>query len=274
MRAITHRLPAREPRPRRRHGRHAVAAFFTAGLLVGSVVGSVAMSAAPASAAPPTHVADCTGSASPGRRWVSLLFIRALFRCDSGADSEFGIRHFDPDSVRNTYSRAVFRSAEGSRKWAAQGFLLFLQRNPDPAGSTFWTSRLHSGTRYDAFESGLIGSSEYFNRAGATNANFVDAVYQDLLDRSPHTSENNYWIGRLNAGTNRGGVALAIDRSPERRRLIADIWGYGYVLHRAPSLADLNYWAAQQATGVDQLDLSAAFTASHEAIADANTPGF
>ena len=227
-----------------------------------------------ATAAPPTHVSDCTGSASPARRWVSLLYIRALFRCDSGPDSEFGIRHFDPTRCVGATRGPSYRSTEGSRKWVAQAFVLFLQRNPDPAGSAFWTGHLHSGTRYDAFESTLIGSNEYFNNAGATNANFIDAVYNDLLDRPPHTSETNFWLNRLAAGSTRTGVALAIDRSPQRRRIIADIWGYGYVLHRSSSLADLTFWANKQATGIDQLDLSAAFTASHEAIAKANTPGF
>src|SRR6478672_5528265 len=135
--------------------RLAIAAVVTGGLLVGGAqFGAIAVAATP-----PTHVSDCTGSASPARRWVSLLYIRAVFRCDSGADSEFGIRHFDPDAVRGDYSRAVYRSTEGSRKWVAQGFMLFLRRNPDPAGSAFWTSHIHSGTRYDAFESTLIGSN-------------------------------------------------------------------------------------------------------------------
>src|SRR6476620_12566950 len=178
--------------------RLAVAVVVTAGLLVGGAgFGGVA------AAAPPTHVSDCTGSASPARRWVSLLYIRALFRCDSGPDSEFGIRHFDPDAVRGSYSRSVYRSTEGSRKWVAQAFVQFLRRNPDPGGSAFWTSHVHSGTRYDAFESTLIGSNEYFNNAGATNSNFIEAAYNDLLDRSAHTSEANFWLNRLAAGSTR-----------------------------------------------------------------------
>jgi Domain of unknown function (DUF4214) len=255
-------------RPRWRRG--AAVSVVTVGLLLGSA----ALSAAPASALPPTHVADCTGSASPARRWVALVYIRALFRCESGPDSELGIMHFDPDSVRGSYTRGVFRSTEASRKWAAQAFELFLGRNPDASGSAFWTNRLHTGTRYDEFESGLIGSNEYFHREGSTNANFVDGAYQDLLQRTPSVGETAYWVGRLTAGANRGSVTLTIDRSSERRRIIADLWGYGYVLHRSASSADLNFWAAKQATGIDQLDLSAAFTASPEAIRKANTPGF
>lgn len=241
---------------------------------VSLVLGASAVLAPPASADPPTHVGDCTGSASPARRWVSLLYIRALFRCDSGADSELGVTHFDPASVRGGFSHVVFRSTEGSRKWAAEGFRLYLQRSPDPSGSVFWTNQLHSGTRYDVFESGLIGSNEYFHKNGSSNPVLVDAMYQDLLQRTPSGAETSYWVAKLAGGASRGGVAVTVDHSSERRRLIADLYGYGYVLHRTASTADLNYWAGKQAQGLDQLDLSAAFTASNEAVTKANTPGF
>lgn len=259
---------SRSRRPGRLAVRRTVAATVTT---LGLLVGIVALTPSPAAAAPPTHISDCTGSASEVRRWVTLLYVRGLFRCDSAADSEFGVIHFEPASVRGGFSRAVFRSSEGSRKWAGQAYLLFLQRSADAAGSAYWTNLLHTGTRYDAFESNLIGSSEYFNHAGATNPAFVDAVYNDLLDRAPSGAEAAFWVGQINAGSTRAGVALSIDRSSERRRHIADIFGYTYILHRAAAVSDLTYWAGQQASGIDQLDLMAAFTASQEAVNKANT---
>ena len=171
-----------------------------------SLVGGAELGAV-ATAAPPTHVSDCTGSASPARRWVSLLYIRALFRCDSGPDSEFGIRHFDPDAVRGSYSRAVYRSTEGSRKWVAQAFVLFLRRNPDPGEAPSGRATCTRGpatTRSSRRSSGRTSTST--TRARRTRTSSKPCTTTCSIG-SAHTSETNFWLNRLAAGSTRTAVS-------------------------------------------------------------------
>ena len=56
-----------------------------------------------------------------------------------------------------------------------------------------WLTQLQNGLSYEQIIVSLAGSSDYFSQAGVNgnDANFVNKIYNDLLNRNPNTYESN-----------------------------------------------------------------------------------
>jgi len=75
-----------------------------------------------------------------------------------------------------------------------QDYVAFLGRAPEAGAVTLWVNQLNNGLSRLDVESMIVGSNEFFQRQGATNVNFIVAAYQDVLGRTPQTSEVNAWL--------------------------------------------------------------------------------
>jgi len=73
----------------------------------------------------------------------------------------------------------------------------YLRRAPDPSGMAAWSEQLNRRIPPDQVLSGILGSAEYYGNAGSNPAGYVTRLYEDILRRSPSSSELSYWIGRL-----------------------------------------------------------------------------
>src|SRR5262249_8634546 len=72
---------------------------------------------------------------------------------------------------------AILNSAEAHRHTLDELYTVFLGRPVDEAGRAFFTAFLdHGGTR-EQVEAALLASPEYGQRAGGSNAGFLDAAY-------------------------------------------------------------------------------------------------
>ena len=81
-------------------------------------------------------------------------------------------------------------------------YLAALDRPPDAGGLAFWANTLDSGAvTVRQLEAALVGSAEFGAKYGAaTNAEFVDLLYRDVLDRSADPGALASWVGGLDAG--------------------------------------------------------------------------
>jgi subtilisin family serine protease len=70
----------------------------------------------------------------------------------------------------------------------------------------------------------ILGSQEYYEVRGGSDAAFVDSLYRSLLGRPLDSSAAGYWLGRLASGTSRPDVARAIIGSTEARRTKVARW--------------------------------------------------
>lgn len=123
-------------------------------------------------------------------------------------------------------------------------FEKYLGRNPDPGGRTYWIGSIAAGKALWRFRAQLFGSNEYFARAGGTNARYVQRAYQDVLGRAPDASGAAYWTNKLNAGADRGAVALQFMNSAEARRRLVDDQFLRF-LDRRPTASEQTTWVAQ-----------------------------
>ena len=140
-------------------------------------------------------------------------------------------------------------------------FVKYLRRVADPGGRTYWINSLRNGKALWRFRAQLFGSSEYFTKAGGTNAAYVARAYNDVLGRNPDPSGQAYWTNKLNNGADRGQVALQFMNSPEaRRRLVDD--QYLRFIERLPTTSERDVWVPKIPTATGELDLIAALASS------------
>jgi hypothetical protein len=72
----------------------------------------------------------------------------------------------------------------------------FLGRPADPAAEA-WVQALRNGQQPEQVLSGILGSDEYYNRAGGTPGAFVQRMYEEVAGRRPTPREMDYWAGRV-----------------------------------------------------------------------------
>ena len=111
----------------------------------------------------------------------------------------------------------------------------------DPSGQTYWIGSLRNGKSLRQFRAQLFGSSEYFVKAGGTNAAFVRRAYEDVLGRKPDSSGQAYWTNKANAGTERGLIARQFLASAEAKRTIVRDQFLRF-LDRQPTSYELANW--------------------------------
>jgi subtilisin family serine protease len=117
----------------------------------------------------------------------------------------------------------------------------------------------------------ILGSDEYFARAGGNNRAFVDAIYRAILGRPAEISGLDFWTARL-AVTARVDVVHQIMKAPEAYRTKVARW-YAEDLGRPGTLDQLkadggvSYWTNLLASGVPDTQVRAAILGSGEYIA-------
>jgi hypothetical protein len=122
-------------------------------------------------------------------------------------------------------------------------FVRYLHRVTDPGGRTYWINSLRNGKSLRQFRAQLLGSNEYFTKAGASNASFMITAYADVLGRLPDSAGQTYWTNKLNDGADRGAVARQFLASTEARRNIVKDQFLRFI-DRLPTTAESNSWIA------------------------------
>ncbi len=99
----------------------------------------------------------------------------------------------------------------------------FTGRRPDTDGLVFWSEQVKSGARTLAQVAGEFAASAEFRTAtqGKSNAELVDFMYQNTLDRAPDGGGRAFWAGQLDNGLSRGELLLAFSQSGEHAGLLA-----------------------------------------------------
>jgi hypothetical protein len=139
-----------------------------------------------------------------------------------------------------------------------------LNRTPSAAEVQPYNNRLIAGESQDALRVSFFASEEFFNDAGRNNAQFVNNLYTQILQRSPSVEEVNYWVNVLNqTNGNRTFVAREFLYSGEYFQLEAD-YDYVYLLKRQPDDFGLAYWSNQRANGMTVETMDVSFLASTE----------
>jgi hypothetical protein len=140
----------------------------------------------------------------------------------------------------------------------------YLHRQADAGGLSFFVGSLQQGGTLEQAAAAIIGSSEYFQLHGGTNTAFLDALYQDLLGRTPDDFGRSFFTLQLANNATPQAVAAEVLGSQEYfSDLVAS--DYQRYLGRDVEAAGLNYFVGQLQAGATEEAVLAALLGSSEA---------
>lgn len=104
-----------------------------------------------------------------------------------------------------------------------------LARMPDAGGLTYWAEGLKSGQQTIASEAfAFVHTAEFQAKtAGFSNAQFVDYMYQNTLDRAGDAGGRAYWTAQLDQGLTKADLLVHFAFSDEHRALLAPAIDHG-----------------------------------------------
>ncbi len=122
----------------------------------------------------------------------------------------------------------VALDVNGSAGAAYRLYQAAFARTPDKTGLGFWIDALDKGTPLAQAASGFIGSAEFAKLYGSnvSDAQFVDALYQNVLHRAPDAAGYAFWTDALHS-TSRADVLTGFSESAENKAQVATSIGNG-----------------------------------------------
>ncbi len=201
---------------------------------------------------------------SQNDRFLNHLFLILLGRSIDPAELDAFGQSLAQGTSRQQIASMVLDSPEYRARVVQETYARYLRRDADPGALSSFAADLARGSTRTQLAASIIGSSEYYEtRAHGANNEFVNAVYQDLLNRPIDLAALNELMMALNGGTTRAELAAQILASAEyRERFGQDT--YRAVLHRAANLAELRSWLNMPADGTMDDVLTAALAGSQE----------
>lgn len=178
---------------------------------------------------------------------------------------------------------AAIESLMDATYWAYQPpitrlYWSYYQRIPDYTGLNYWTNKRRTGNTLIWVSNSFEASTEFQNKYGSlTDAQFVDRVYLNVLDRAADPSGRAYWINKLATGTSRGQMMLNFSESSEainkRANLVQVVSVVSGTLLRVPTLTEVSDWDGDTRADVLQDVLgSPAYAARSGVVTTAPTP--
>ncbi len=176
-----------------------------------------------------------------------------------------------PTGVADGAVRPVPLDGQISRLYQA-----YFLREPDDVGFDYWLSTRANGADLGAISQEFAASGEFVSAYGSlSNAQFVDLVYANVLDRSPDAEGRAHWIAQLNAGMSRGAVMTGFSESTEfvtntgtsapQPTTEAEVYRlYVAFFLRTPDASGLAYWVSVRDGGASLDAIAASFSTSAE----------
>jgi hypothetical protein len=87
--------------------------------------------------------------------------------------------------------------AQDPNQMVAAWYQRYLGRGTDPYAAA-WVNALRGGSSPSSVLAQILGSPEYYQRAGNTPQGFVQRLFLDVLGRGPSPGEWNFWVNQLN----------------------------------------------------------------------------
>jgi hypothetical protein len=127
-----------------------------------------------------------------------------------------------------------------------QLYQMYLHRDADPNGLTNYVGFLDHGGTVEQLRAILLGSDEYYFGHGASNGNFLAALYHDVLGRPIDASGQSIYSQMLAGGASRSDIAAALLQSAEGSQYRVN-QEYLLLLRRSADAAGLSAYSSQLA---------------------------
>jgi hypothetical protein len=174
--------------------------------------------------------------------YIDGIYLRLLGRYADDDGLWFWYDRFAAGDPRASLTAAIIHSPESAALRVDELYDTVLRRAPDGGGRAYWAGQIVSGGDLGELRPLLYASPEYFSRFGqGSNAGFIDALYRDILHRAPDSGGRAFWIGRLDAGVDRGQLVVSLLGLDEPRQALVDDMHVA-VLGRHASAGERSFW--------------------------------
>lgn len=205
----------------------------------------------------------CTEGDAQDARYVCRVYLDLLGRPADPGGKAFWLRKLTAGDRRDEIIRKFQTTPEYARRVVDDVYRTFLQRLPDPSGQAFWAGRVQRGTNPDELRAQVIGSNEWWTKAGASPQSFAAALYQQVT-RTPATSAQISGVASA-IGSGRTRTSLAASVLASTAGDTATVQGiYERYLRRTPPSSEVSYWVGRLQAGISELRLVEATVASNE----------
>lgn len=111
---------------------------------------------------------------------------------------------------------------------AGQAYRLYqaaFDRTPDVGGLSYWIHSMDNGMTLKQVATGFIGSAEFQSLYGArpTDMQYVNLLYNNVLNRSADKGGYDYWVGQMNGGMTREQVLIGFSESGENQAALIGV---------------------------------------------------
>jgi Domain of unknown function (DUF4214)/IPT/TIG domain len=202
-------------------------------------------------------------AASANERFVAQLYQDVLRRPVDPSGLANGTSFLGSGHSRTELALAITGSPEYRALVVQDVYQSALGRAAEPGGLSRWVDYLGAGGTVEQFTALVLGSPEFFARNGGTDAGFVQAVYQLVLNRAPDAGGALSWGQVLTAGRSRQEVGLSIAQSAEARQLQVNAL-YQRDLQRPADPSGLSAFTTALQDGWRQEQVLAALVGSEE----------
>jgi uncharacterized delta-60 repeat protein len=174
---------------------------------------------------------------SINQRFVAQIYLDLLSRpAESAALSGWG-SILDQGVPRQVVTHLVEESPEFTADRVRFFYSTYLHRQPDSQGLAAWVSYLEAGGTNEGLSTLLVSSPEFLLGIGkGTNYGFLDALYQNALNRAVDSATRSLWDQFFEEGGTAAQVAGAIFSSAEYRFDVVEL-GYTSFLRRVGDLS-------------------------------------
>jgi hypothetical protein len=145
----------------------------------------------------------------------------------------------------------------------AQDYQQFLGRLPSQAEVNGWVGAMQGGATDEQVQAGFVASPEFFQHAGGTAQDWVNAMYQNLLGRTPDAWGQGVWLQALATGASPTSIADGILTSPEREGIVVQS-DYKTYLGRTAATSEVSNWVNAFTAGVSNEQIVTGFLSSPE----------
>jgi len=201
---------------------------------------------------------------TPSQRYVELLYADLLHRQADLYGMNIWAGMLDSGQSYQSVAKQFANTPEYDTDVTTNLYVTCLGRQPDAPGLALRIAQMQEGMNAMEIQSILLGSPEFFARAGGNNSGYVTALYQVILQRNPDPLGLGVWPTILNTGQDTiGDVAQRIAYSDESLGLVINSL-YQTYLNRAADPLSLTTYKSLLANGIAQNVLLADFVASPE----------
>lgn len=205
----------------------------------------------------------CAPDDSKDARYVCRVYLDLLGRAADPSGKAFWVRKLTAGDDRVSIIRKYQGTPEYRRRVVDDVYRTFLGRNPDKGGQTYWAEKIRQGANPDQIRAQVIGSNEYYTKAGSSPQSFAAALYQQVTRRAATPAEISVVVSQLNAGKSRVSAAAAVlatrDGDIATVKLI-----YERYLRRTPPSAEITYWVDKLQAGTTELRVVLLTVSSNE----------